>query len=268
MSLTWLLSTVETLVKSFLAALGVGGGFVLIIWLVKKFAQEEIRHVFERERLAIAHKQKMVETMVLQLHEFTKNYYMAMITAVGSFALYLQQVKYDLALRSLAEFLAAFQRLRSEIHGYFLKDIIAERVISQLDYSFRREYLHIDSGGFLKLGEQELLAKSFRYDMHLDEFMGKVERDTNLKEVRDRFLDWARDEEKKRKLILMAETPEKVFKLEVNFPYEAWYGKIPSHFTEENFALLRKQTAALVAEASLSTEEVDSYFKKLEPFKT
>ena len=103
--------------------------------------------------------------------------------------------------------------------------------------------------------------------MQIGQFVEKVEGEPKLKESYKRFITWAGNEETRGRTILMAETLEKVFKLEVNVPYEPWYGRIPSHFTKENLSLLNEETRALVSEGLLKADEVEAYLKKLEPLR-
>ncbi len=83
------ISVIESFATGFFAALGVTGGIALVALVLKfvgkKFVEETIKHKYESLRLTIAHKQKIIETMVVELHQFAKIYYMPMISSIGNF---------------------------------------------------------------------------------------------------------------------------------------------------------------------------------------
>lgn len=277
MDFGWLLSKLDAILTAILVALG---GVAAILLAVKFFGktllEESVKHVYEtirmkrqeeyeRERLDITHKQKIIETMVVELHEFTKNYYMAIISALARFSDNLRTERYANAFHSLAEHLSARRKMRLQLEGYFLKDVIAERVIGNLDYIFRREYLDSSRGGFLTTKEQELLTETFQGGMNTDQFMEKVLKDSLLNEVYDRFKSWASDEKKQWEIILMAETLTRVFELEVNLPYEPWYGRIPSHLEEKNISVLERELSKPIVR-DLTAKEKEEYLEKIRRF--
>lgn len=281
MDIHWFISKLDAFLTAFSGALGVGGGIALIALVLKKigetFVKEQTKHVYEtlririkedyeREKLSIAHKQTMIETMVVQLHNFIKVYYMPIISGLKRFSSNLKCGRNVDAFLSLVGFLSAHEKMRSRLDGYFLQDLVGERVVSHLDYKFR-QHLVGANGGFLEQPDgRPLIDRMKEDDMTIDLFMDKVKKDEKVGQIYERFVKWTEDEDKKRGTILFAETLANVFTLEVNLSYVGWYENVPPHVTTENLSLLKSLVAELLKDYELNDEQIKAYFTRLENY--
>lgn len=281
--LQWLVSKADVFLTGLAATLGVGSGIALIAlalrYIAIRLVGEKIKHYYEvvrlklkedyeRERLDLAHKQKMIETMVVQLHDFAKNYYNAVQMAISGFHWELARGDFQMSFYQLAKYFAGKRKLRDALSGYFLKDITGERVVAHLDFKFRRECLYREGGGFLGIGDGDLLANLVLKADSPADFIKEVEGNTNAKAMYDAFKVWAQDKDKERSAIRIADVLWEVFNLEVNLSYEGWYPKISSHISRENLTLLKELSAELVSGENrlLTQAEWEEYIKKLERF--
>lgn len=283
--LQWGLSKLDAFLTGLAAVLGVGGGLTLIVlvlrYVASRVVQERIKHYYEvlrlklkedyeRDRLQLAHKQKMIETMVTELHEFSKTYYMPYLTSIGMFDFYLERGDLRMAFYGVARYFAARAKMVENLPGYFLKDVTAERIVAHLDFKLRRECLDCKSGGFLRHGDVDVLAAIFKPDWGLSllDFIPRVTGDPNTNEIYERFKAWSGDETKSRNAIRTARTLKEVFTLEINLPYEGWYATLPSHIRQENFGFLEGLAQELITgkDREMTSTEWEDYMEKIRRF--
>jgi len=141
---------------------------------------------------------------------------------------------------------------------------VAERVISNLD-DYLWDTLLSENGGFLHQGDGSLLAKVAQDNTTTEAFIHKVKSTHRLNETYKRFTNWAGDDSKKKNAVQIAKTLEQVFQLEVNLPYKAWYGDVPSHIEETNIAFLEKEKNRLKG-GNLTDQQVEDYLTKARQF--
>ncbi len=156
--------------------------------------------------------------------------------------------------------------MSSNIHGYFFQDITAERVIGNLIYTFSWDYLD-----FLRQEQGEVdrlveAVKAVNEEVLMRDFMKKVEEDTNLKDIYGRFETWAGDKDKKDRTLMMVETLAELFTLEVNLPYQGWYGRIPQSIEEKDLDFLESQLSTMVSKGDITAQEKNNYLQRVRGF--
>jgi uncharacterized protein YaaQ len=268
--------------KTFIVPLlGAGGGVALAGWVLKRLLgtwvdegvkhgfetlRMEIKEEFEREKLVTTHNQKVIEEMVTELHGFTKRWYMPIINAIGNFAAHLRDRNDAYAFYSLACYVRSHNDMATQMHGYFLQDLVGERVIQVLAERFWYECIRAEGGGFLKEGEAGVLMDGLEEKMTADRFTEKVKKkNSTINKLYQRFGRWSKNETTRLHAVLMAETLEQVFRLEVNLPYKAWYGKVSSHVGKKNLSVIEREIRRLKG-GELNKTEIDHYLKKIRQF--